>query len=117
LKQPAWSVSRQSQVVGHALLAETGYQEFTRRFVAECRAELTAELQAVPGVRVFPSAANFLLLRIERAGSVAARLRQRGIVVRVCDSFTGLQPDAFLRVAVRKRSENQRLVEALHAAR
>jgi len=85
--------------------------------VAECRADLVAGLQTVPGLQVFPSAANFLLLRVAGANRVAGRLRERGIVMRVCDNFTGLAPDTYLRVAVRKRSENQRLVEALHAAR
>ena len=32
------------------------------------------------------------------------------------DNFTGLEADAFLRVAVRKQSENQRLVEPLAEA-
>jgi threonine-phosphate decarboxylase len=117
LRQAAWSVSRLAQVVGQAVLGESGYQEFTRKFVAECRADLVAGLQTVPGLQVFPSAANFLLLRVAGANRVAGRLRERGIVMRVCDNFTGLAPDTYLRVAVRKRSENQRLVEALHAAR
>lgn len=116
-RQPAWAVSRLAQVAGLAMLADTRYQDFTRQFTTQCREELAAALRGVPGVRVFPGTANFLLLGVERAGEVARRLRERGIVVRLCDSFSGLAPDSFLRVAVRKRSENQRLVEALHAAR
>jgi threonine-phosphate decarboxylase len=120
-RQPAWPVSRLAQAVGQAVLAETDYQEFTRGFVRERREELAAQLRAISGIRVFPSAANFLLLRISGAGRVAQRLLERGIAVRLCDNFTGLEADAFLRVAVRKRSENQRLVaalaEALDAAR
>lgn len=116
-RQPAWSVSRLAQVAGLAMLGDTKYQDFTRRFTAECREDLAAGLRGIPGVRVFPGTANFLLLRVDGAGEIARRLGERGIVVRLCDSFSGLPADAFLRVAVRKRSENQRLVEALHAAR
>jgi threonine-phosphate decarboxylase len=116
-RQPAWSVSRLAQVAGEAALVDTGYQEFTRRFVRERREEMIQALESVPGVKVFPSAANFLLIRVAKAGETARRLAERGIVVRMCDNFTGLAADTYLRVAVRKRSDNQRLVEALHAAR
>jgi threonine-phosphate decarboxylase len=116
-RQPTWSVSRLAQAAGEALLRETAYLEFTRRFVRECREDLVRGLRSVDGATVFPSAANFVFFRIPQAGDAARRLRQQGIVVRQCDHFTGLPPDRYLRVAVRKRSENQRLLEALHAAR
>lgn len=116
-RQPAWSVSRLAQVAGEAMLRETAYLEFTRRFVRECRDELVTGLKKILGVTVFPSAANFILLRVPQAGERARRLLDRGIEVRLCDSFTGLAPDQYIRVAVRKRSENQRLLEALDATR
>ena len=116
-RQPAWSVSRPAQIAGQAALLDKDYQEFTRRFVRDRREELIQGLESVPGVKVFPSAANFLLFRVAKARETARRLVERGIVVRVCDNFTGLAPDTYLRVAVRKRSDNRRLVEALHAAR
>lgn len=112
-RQPAWSVSRLAQTAGLAMLRETDYQRFTREYVAARRAELFEQLDSLPAIKVFPSAANFLLLRIPQAGDVSRRLLERGIAVRLCDSFTGLERDCFIRVAVRKRSENQRLVEAL----
>jgi threonine-phosphate decarboxylase len=116
-RQSTWSVSRLAQVAGEVLLRESAYLEFTRRFVRECREDLVDGLQSVDGAHVFPSAANYVFFRLPRAGDVARRLRQQGIVARQCDHFTGLAPDRYLRVAVRKRSENQRLLEALHAAR
>ena len=116
-RQATWSVSRLAQVAGEAMLRETAYLEFTRRFVRECREDLVAGLQAIAGIDVFPSAANFVFLRVAQAGDRAGRLLERGIAVRQCDSFTGLAPDRYVRVAVRKRSENQRLLEALDATR
>ena len=116
-RQPTWSVSRLAQVAGEALLRETAYLEFTRRFVRECREDLVHGLQSLEGVTAFPSAANYVFFRVPQAGDVSQRLRRQGLVVRQCDHFTGLAPDCYLRVAVRKRSENQRLLEALHAAR
>jgi histidinol-phosphate/aromatic aminotransferase/cobyric acid decarboxylase-like protein len=116
-RQPTWSVGGLAQVAGEALLRETPYLEFTRRFVRECRQELVRGLRSVGGVTVFEPSATYVFFRVPQAGDVARRLRRQGLVVRQCDDFTGLAPDRYLRVAVRKRSENQRLLEALHAAR
>ena len=116
-RQATWSVSRLAQVAGEAMLRETAYLDFTRRFVRECRDELMDGLRSIAGVKVFPSAANFVFFRLPHAAETARRLREHSIVVRQCDDFTGLAADRYLRVAVRKRSENRRLLEALHAAR
>jgi histidinol-phosphate/aromatic aminotransferase/cobyric acid decarboxylase-like protein/adenosyl cobinamide kinase/adenosyl cobinamide phosphate guanylyltransferase len=80
--------------------------------VAASRRELTAALAALPGVRVWPSAANFLLLRVPDGAAARAGLAERGIAVRRADTFPGLDGD-HLRVAVRRPLDNRRLVEAL----
>jgi histidinol-phosphate aminotransferase len=83
--------------------------------VADAREELAAALAAVPGVHLWPSAANFLLLRVPDGPAVHAALAARGVAVRPCDSFPGLGPD-HLRVAVRDPVDNRRLVQALREA-
>jgi histidinol-phosphate aminotransferase len=83
--------------------------------VADAREELAAALAALPGVHVWPSAANFLLLRVPDGPAVYAALAARGVAVRPCDSFPGLGPD-HLRVAVRDPADNRRLVQALREA-
>jgi histidinol-phosphate/aromatic aminotransferase/cobyric acid decarboxylase-like protein/adenosyl cobinamide kinase/adenosyl cobinamide phosphate guanylyltransferase len=80
--------------------------------VAAAREELAAELAALPGVRVWPSAANFLLLRVPDGAAASSGLAERGIAVRRADTFPGLSPD-HLRVAVRRPDDNRRLVVAL----
>lgn len=80
--------------------------------VAAARAELAASLAAIPGVRVWPSAANFLLLRVADGEAARAGLAGRGIAVRRADTFPGLTGQ-YLRVAVRCPDDNRRLVEAL----
>ena len=60
-----------------------------------------------------PSSANFLLVNLDwPASDLAARLLVKGILVRDCASF-GL-PDS-IRIAVRRREENEQLIEALAA--
>jgi histidinol-phosphate/aromatic aminotransferase/cobyric acid decarboxylase-like protein/adenosyl cobinamide kinase/adenosyl cobinamide phosphate guanylyltransferase len=80
--------------------------------VAAARAELSEGLAALPGLRVWPSAANFLLLRVPDGEAARAGLAERGIAVRRADTFPGLTGD-HLRVAVRCPDDNRRLVEAL----
>ena len=90
------------------------YEGARRRYVRETR-RLFAALADVPGVRAFPSAANFALLELDRpAAEVAASLLARhGIYVRDCGDKRGLEGDRFLRVAARSASENRHIVAAL----
>jgi histidinol-phosphate/aromatic aminotransferase/cobyric acid decarboxylase-like protein len=77
--------------------------------VARARSDLEARLDTVPGLRRWPSAANFLLL--ERPGGDCG-LRACGVAVRPARSFPGLTP-RHLRVAVRRPPEHAALVAAL----
>ncbi len=84
------------------------------RRVAAARAELAAALAGLPGVRVWPSAVNFLLIRVPDGPAVHAALSRRGIAVRPAGTFPGLTND-HLRLAVRDPPDNRRLVQALRA--
>jgi histidinol-phosphate aminotransferase len=80
--------------------------------LATTREQLAATLADLPGVRVWPSAANFLLLQVADGPAVLSALAARGIAVRPCQSFPGLTAN-HLRIAVRDPADNQRLVDAL----
>lgn len=79
------------------------------------RAELARRLRDLPGVRrVYPSSANFLLVRFEDAQGVFDRLLAAGIVVRDMRAVPGLH-DA-LRVTVGRPEQNDRVVQAIAEA-
>ncbi len=83
------------------------------------RAALAAALAAVPGVHVFPSAANFILLRIERPGVTGARvfdrlLSQKVLVKNVGKMHTLLEN--CLRVTVSTPAENALFLAALQSS-
>lgn len=96
-------------------------EEFARRTRASNERErewLGRALGGVSGLVVFPSAANFLLLELPHDAPPAADVRERlvrehRLLVRDCGSFEGLAPGRFVRVCVRTRRENERLVAAL----
>ena len=85
------------------------------RAVVERRERLFDLIRRIPGVSVWPSEANFLLLHVPDGAAVRERLAERRIAVRPCHTFPGLTPD-HLRVAVRSTEDNALLVEALRAA-
>jgi len=77
--------------------------------VAE-RERLAKEMERVPDVRVFPSAANFLLFRTSWDGTALWKaLAERGVLVR---DFSALVPDC-LRVTVGTADQNATFVETL----
>jgi threonine-phosphate decarboxylase len=65
-------------------------------------------------VEPFPCPANFILIKLTSsdAWKLTEKHGQRGILVRDCSSFPGLGND-HVRIAVRTRKENKRLVQAL----
>lgn len=82
------------------------------RVVAD-RDKLRAALAEMKGVTVYPSDANFLLLRVGDAPAVWKGLLDRGVLVRNLDAPGPLA--GCLRVTVGRPEENQRFVETLGA--
>jgi histidinol-phosphate/aromatic aminotransferase/cobyric acid decarboxylase-like protein len=79
------------------------------------REDLEHRLAGVPGVRSWPSAANFCLVEVADGPAVLAALRDRRIAVRAAASFPGLG-SGDLRLTARTPQENERLVTALAKA-
>lgn len=107
-----WSVSAPAQAAGVAaarVLSETDFLARTRALIAEERDFLEGELARL-GFEVFPSSANFLLFK--GAENLAAALLERGIAIRSCRDYRGLD-EHFFRIAVRTHEENERLTKAL----
>ena len=69
------------------------------------------------GAFVYPSDANFLLADIQTAAApVVAHLRSRGILVRECMDFQGIDDGRHLRLAVKDETANARLIDELREA-
>ena len=113
-RQGEWALSAPAGAMMEFLLSlpEEGYVSDSRRETARLRAMLAAGLEALPGFRVYPSGANYLLFRSGRAGLPEELLMRRRIAVRDCSGYPGLGP-GFCRVAVRKEEDQERLLDAL----
>jgi threonine-phosphate decarboxylase len=111
-----WGVNRMAQVAGEYLLEHgDGYVQAVRDFVVTTRPGFVARLASLPGVRVVPGAANFILCRLTGA-MTAAQLREamlrRRIMIRDCGNFSGLDGHYF-RVSLQEARRNELCLAAL----
>lgn len=110
-EQVPWSVSTTAAAAIEACCTVVARAEADRRArtIAAWRAHLAASLAAA-GVTTLPSDTSFLLARLGEGGR--ERLRARGVAVRRCDTFPGLDA-GWVRVAVRPPEVTDQLVRAL----
>ena len=104
-----WAVSGSAQAAGIAALAETEYVQAVRALTARERPWLAGELERL-GCRVIPGEANYLLFAQEKP--LLEPLRQKGILLRGCGNYYGLD-STWYRTAVRNREDNRRRIAAL----
>ncbi|MGH2758200.1 MAG: Rv2231c family pyridoxal phosphate-dependent protein CobC [Actinomycetota bacterium] len=109
VRQP-WSVNGPALAALEACVGDTDTPASIAREIAAARETLIDELTNL--VEVWPSEANFVLLRVPDGPKVRAALLERGIAVRRADTFPGLSID-HLRIAVRSPDDNATLVAAL----
>jgi threonine-phosphate decarboxylase len=114
--QDPWSVNTAAQVAGIASLGDQEYCRRTREYVQSERARLAGAIGSFPFFRVFPAQANYLLVQIPvpKVGELQSRLVEKGILIRDCSNFQGLD-GRFFRIAVRREEENDRLLDELRA--
>lgn len=107
-----WAVSSLAQSAGLAALGQAEYVEQVRALIETERPYLLSGLRAL-GLRVIEGRANYLLFRADEA--LWERLEARGVVVRRCGNYPGLD-ETWYRTAVRTRRENDALLAALREA-
>jgi len=109
---PEWNISAIAQQIGTAaakVIRDTGYLAKSVESVRTERAYLEDRLKAL-GIKVYPSDTNYLLL--ETRADIADLLMERGIMVRRCSNYHGLD-ERHIRIAVRRHEDNERLIKAL----
>ncbi len=114
---PAWPVTTLAASAAAEAVRDDEYGARTLATVALERMWLRDALGAM-GVDACPSAANFLLLTLPPGSACSACVRDRLIgrhhlIVRDCRSFEGLTDGRTIRVGIRTRDDNARLVRAL----
>ena len=112
----SWNVNVLAQVAAVTALRDRDYLEKAKRIVEKERKFLFRGLQKIKGFQVLPTEANFLLINVGKSGfdapSLKERLLKHGLLIRDCSSIRGLN-SRYIRISVRLRSENRKLLEAL----
>jgi len=113
-KQP-WTLSSLAIAAARACLEDSDYQQRSLNEIPRLREQLASGLEQL-SVKVFPSVANYLLLRTPQdwptAEVLCTLLQEQGILLRNCANFPSLD-NRYLRLAVRSEAENQQLLDAL----
>lgn len=113
--RPPWSVNAFAIAAMTALAAHPDELVARAERAQRERADLVEGLASLPDVRIWPSAANHVLIQVPSGPRVTSALRAARIAVRPCGSFPGLTDD-HLRLTARDSEANARLVAALAEA-
>ena len=111
-----WSINSLALASGLASLEDAVHIEEVREWFKEESAFMYEELSKIEGLKVFPSSANFFMLKTLGDGLSVSDLREKlkaeKILIRPLAEFLGLG-ERFFRVAVRKRADNIKLIERM----
>ena len=110
--KPPYNISQPAQeIVAEALKETTRVNEMIKE-VVQMRIDLAGKISRLsPVINVYPSEANFLLVKIRNARQIYETLLAQGIVVRDRSSAPGCED--CLRITVGTKLENDRLLETL----
>jgi len=117
--RPPYNINVLTQAAAEFMLDHVDLLDAQAATLRDERTRLSAALAALPGVEVFPSAANFLLIRLQNtdnsAGSVFGRLLDRKVLIKNVGKMHPLL-DNCLRVTVGMPEENSLFLDALTAS-
>jgi histidinol-phosphate aminotransferase len=117
--RPPYNINVLTQAAAEFVLQHSEVLDAQAASLREERTHLSAALAAFSGVEVFPSAANFLLLRINRPGldadQVHARLLEQKVLVKNVGKMHALLHNC-LRVTVSTPEENTLFLNAFQTA-
>lgn len=114
-RQPPWSVNSLAQEVSCAVIQDNAFAKKSRVFMKDERSRFKYGLRTISPLRIYPSAANFVLVELPAstcADEIADQLASEGLLVRDCSTLPGLTRQ-MIRVAVKTAKENRRLITVL----
>jgi threonine-phosphate decarboxylase len=109
-----WSVNVIADRVTRACLEiADGFIRVTRDFVSAERSRVADALSDIPGICVFPSVANFMMVEVEGElipGAFGKHFLEHGIMVRDLRGLPGCRVGLY-RIGIRSKSDNDRFLQ------
>jgi threonine-phosphate decarboxylase len=109
-KEP-WTVNTVAQTAAIAALNDAGYKTQTFKVMRNEKKVMEDGFKLL-SITYFPSTVNFYLIKHENTQKIISALRNRGIMVRDCSNFMGLD-SSYMRIAVKSNKDNMKLLKEL----
>ena len=113
-KEP-WTVNSFAENITNNILKDKQYIVDSKKYFKNEINFMMKELKKIKGIDVFHSDTNFILLKLNKHDSAYLKeemFLEKNILIRDASNFEGLG-SSYIRVAVKKRSENEELLKAL----
>jgi threonine-phosphate decarboxylase len=111
-----WNLNCLAQAAAVAALKDEEHLAVTRELIKKEKTWMSTELGKFKSFEFSEPDANFFFIDIRKSGQTATELKDnllgRGILIRDCTSFMGLD-QYYVRIAVKTHEENERLIGAL----
>ena len=113
--RPPYNVNVLTQIAAEFALDNIDVLNDQATKLIAAREQLSADLAALPGVTVFPSAANFLLVRVPDAAQACSKLLEDKVMVKNVSKMHALLANC-IRVTVSTPEENSAFLDAFKAS-
>lgn len=108
-----YNIGIMTQLIAETVLHHTDVLLEQAEMIKAERIRMIARLDSLDEIKIFPSDANFILFRINNAGTIFQTLKQQGILIKSLDGTHPLLENC-LRVTVGTPDENSKFYETLH---
>lgn len=107
-----WSVNALADIAGKTIFKDKSYIKKSKEYMEKERSFMLNELSKIEGIKPFTTHANFILVKLLKWDEeyVFDFFAKRGVIIRRCSNFKGLD-SSFIRVAVKDRDSNIRLID------
>ena len=114
--KPVFSLTRLSFVAALNTFKDTQYIEDSIKKGIESRQYLYDEISKIENLKIFPSKSNFMLIGVKDTGFTASQfaleLMKKGVIVRDCTSFKGLD-EYWIRISICTLEEDKKFIKIL----
>lgn len=113
-KEP-WTINTLALAAAMCVYDDKAYIRKTRDYINSERERVYTALKDIPSLKVYPSGADFHLIKIEgmTAQSLRESLLQKNVNIRTCEDFAGLETQ-FFRAAIKQVSDNDCLIKYIN---
>lgn len=112
-KKEPWTINSFASLSAEILLGDYEYINKSKEFFKSERQYIYEKLMEFKTLEVFKPQANYIFFKVlDGEVDLKERLIPKKILIRHCDNYVNLD-DSFFRVAIKDRTSNEKLIEAL----